>query len=86
MAMILLAARPSRSAALLVCVCSSYRLSLVYTLGLMSSTAGQIFRSCISARCARVCTARSRHACMRTGRTTYYVMAVCRHLDYERTC
>ena len=38
MAMILLAARPSRSAALLVCVCSSYRLSLVYTLGLMSST------------------------------------------------
>eukprot|EP01044_Picomonas_judraskeda_P012109 COSAG03_NODE_1709_length_3620_cov_1.569440_2_plen_86_part_00 len=28
MAMILLAARPSRSAALYVCVCSSYRLSL----------------------------------------------------------
>jgi hypothetical protein len=85
MAMILLAARPSRSAALLVCVCSSYRLSLVYTLGLMSSTAGQIFRSCISARCARVLRAAATRACMR-GRTTYYVMAVCRHLDYERTC
>ena len=86
MAMILLAARPSRSAALLVCVCSSYRLSLVYTLGLMSSTVLPGRSSDLaSARGAHVYCAQPRHACMR-GRTTYYVMAVCRHLDYERTC